>query len=50
MFGLGVQEIAIIAIIGVVLFGGQRFASMGKDLGEGIRGFIKGIKDEQEKP
>src|SRR5262245_56704666 len=37
--GLGLQELLVIAGLAVLLFGGKKFAEMGKGLGEGIRGF-----------
>jgi sec-independent protein translocase protein TatA len=39
MFGLGVQELLIVLLILVVLFGGSRLAKLGKGLGEAIGGF-----------
>ncbi len=42
-FNLGLQEILIIAIIGVLLFG-KRLPEVGRYLGKGIVEFKKGIK------
>jgi sec-independent protein translocase protein TatA len=48
MFGLGMPELLVILVIIVFIFGTSRIASLGKGLGEGIRNFKKGIKDEDE--
>ena len=44
----GFMEIAIIVGIALLLFGAGRIADIGKGLGEGIRNFKKGIKDDEE--
>lgn len=43
MFGLGLPEIMIVLVIAVVFFGPSKLPSLGKSLGEAIRGFKKGI-------
>jgi len=51
MFGsLGVPELLIILLIVIVIFGASKLPQLGKGLGEGIRNFKKGIKDEDEPP
>jgi sec-independent protein translocase protein TatA len=51
MFGLGAQELMIILGIVVVLFGAKRLPQLGSGIGEGIRNFKQGIKqNEDEKP
>ncbi len=49
MFGLGVQELLVILAIIVVIFGASKIPQLGKGLGEGIRNFKKGLKDEDGK-
>ena len=50
MPSLGVPELVIIFLIIVVLFGASRLPGIGKGLGEGIKNFKRGIKnDEPEK-
>ena len=46
MFGLGVQELLLILVILVFIFGTSRIADLGKGMGEGIRNFKKAMKDE----
>jgi len=46
MFGLGVPELLVILAIIVVIFGASRLPQLGRGLGEGIRNFKKGIKDD----
>jgi sec-independent protein translocase protein TatA len=48
MFGLGMPELLVILVIIIFIFGTSRIASLGKGLGEGIRNFKKGIKDEDD--
>lgn len=43
---IGPMEIAIVLIIGLVVFGPKRLPELGSSLGKGIRGFGKGIKGE----
>lgn len=44
---IGPLEIALIALVALLLFGAGRVASLGKGLGEGIRNFKKGIREAQ---
>ena len=46
MFGLGVQELLLILVILVFIFGTSRIADLGKGMGEGIRNFKKAVKDD----
>ncbi|MCZ7625718.1 MAG: twin-arginine translocase TatA/TatE family subunit [Candidatus Methylomirabilis sp.] len=39
MFGLGIQELVIILIIVLLLFGASRLPEVGSGLGKAIRGF-----------
>src|SRR5205809_1121840 len=43
MFGLGVMEIAVLVILGVLLFG-KNLPSMGRYIGKSIVEFKKGVK------
>ena len=48
MFGMGMPEMIVVLVIGVVVFGPSKLPSLGKSLGEAIRGFKKGIAAEPE--
>ena len=44
--GINLWQILIILLVIVVLFGGKKIRNMGSDLGEGLKGFKKAIKDD----
>jgi sec-independent protein translocase protein TatA len=46
----GITEILLILGIALLLFGAGRIADIGKGLGEGIRNFKKGLRDDEEPP
>ena len=51
MFGLGMQEILLIALIVLLLFGGKKIPELMKGLGKGVRSFkdgVSGIEDRDE--
>lgn len=43
---LGFQELIVIFLIIIVLFGATRLPQIGRGLGEGIRNFKKGLKTD----
>lgn len=45
---LGVWELVVIFLIVVVLFGASRLPQLGRGLGEGIRNFKGGLKDDAQ--
>jgi len=45
VFGLGSQELLIILLIALVLFGAKRLPEIGAGLGKGIRAFKEGLKE-----
>ena len=47
---IGGGELLLIALIALLLFGAGRLSDIGKGLGEGIKNFKKGIKDDQGPP
>ena len=49
MFGLGVPELVIILIIGLVIFGPGKLPDVGKALGKSIREFKSASKDDETK-
>jgi sec-independent protein translocase protein TatA len=55
LFGLGMQEILIIAFVVLLLFGGKKIPELMKGLGKGVKSFKQGMnevtditKDEEE--
>jgi sec-independent protein translocase protein TatA len=53
LIGFGMQEMLILLLIVLVLFGGSRLPSLAKGLGESVRNFKRGINegaDELEEP
>lgn len=49
MFGMGYQELLIILLIVLVLFGGAKLPQLMRGVGQGISEFKKGV-DEGKKP
>lgn len=47
MFGLGFQELLIILIIALIIFGPGKLPQIGSGLGKAIRDFKKGISGEE---
>jgi sec-independent protein translocase protein TatA len=45
---IGGMELVLIILLALLLFGAGRLADIGKGLGEGIKNFKKGIKDESD--
>ncbi|MDH5202771.1 MAG: twin-arginine translocase TatA/TatE family subunit [Nitrospirota bacterium] len=48
MFGLGMQELIIILVIVIVLFGATRLPEIGKGIGQAIKNFKKGMSEPEE--
>ncbi len=49
MFGLGVPELVLILVIGLVIFGPGKLPGVGKALGQSIREFKDANKEEDPK-
>lgn len=48
MFHVGTQELMVVMVIVLVLFGGSRLPAMGKGMGQALRNFKKGISGLEE--
>ena len=48
MFGLGYQELLLILVIVLVLFGANRLPELAKSLGSSVNQFKKGITESQK--
>jgi sec-independent protein translocase protein TatA len=46
MFGLGIQEILLLLLIALLLFGAKKLPDVGRALGESIREFKKAMSGE----
>ena len=51
MFGIGFQEIIIIALVVLLFFGGKKIPELMKGLGKGVRSFKDAMngKDDEKK-
>ncbi len=50
LFGLGTQEILLIALVVLLLFGGAKIPELMKGLGKGVKSFKEGMKDIDDEP
>ncbi|EAB1940375.1 twin-arginine translocase TatA/TatE family subunit [Salmonella enterica] len=50
MSGISTWQLAIIAVIVVLLFGTKKLGSVGADLGASVRGFKKALSGEAQMP
>jgi sec-independent protein translocase protein TatA len=48
MGGIGIWQLAIVAVIVILLFGTKKLRNIGGDLGSAIKGFKNAISDEKE--
>jgi len=49
IMGLSGQEVLVIAILALVLFGGKKLPELANGLGEGIKNFKTALKEEENK-
>ena len=50
MHQLGFQELMVILLIVIVIFGANKIPQLGKGLGEGIKNFKASMRDAQQEP
>ena len=48
LFGLGMQEIIVIALIVLLLFGGKKIPELMKGVGKGVKSFKEGMNEVDE--
>jgi sec-independent protein translocase protein TatA len=48
MFGLGWTEVAVIAIVAILIFGPKKIPELGSALGKTLRGFKEELKNPNE--
>ncbi len=48
MFGLGTQELIIILVLVLIVFGAGKLPQVGSALGKGLRNFKDGVKDGEK--
>ncbi len=48
MFGMGMQELLVILVIALLLFGAKRLPEIGRSLGRALSSFKQGLKEGQE--
>lgn len=47
MFGLGLQELLVILVIALIIFGPSKLPQIGSGLGKAIRDFKKGVSGDE---
>lgn len=48
MFGMGMQELVIVLVVALLLFGAKRLPEIGKSLGRAISAFKDGMKEGED--
>jgi sec-independent protein translocase protein TatA len=48
MFGLGTQELLIILVLVLIVFGAGKLPQVGSALGKGIKNFKQGVRGEEK--
>lgn len=48
MFGIGFQEILVIALVVLLFFGGKKIPELMKGLGKGVRSFKDGMNGKED--
>ncbi|HEX7533997.1 MAG TPA: twin-arginine translocase TatA/TatE family subunit [Syntrophales bacterium] len=50
MFGIGMPELIVILVIGLIFFGPGKLPDLGSSIGKAIRGFKKAVEEPDKKP
>ena len=45
LFGIGMQEVIVLALLVLLLFGGKKIPELMKGLGKGVKSFKDGMKE-----
>ena len=48
LFGVGMQEVLVLALIVLLLFGGKKIPELMKGLGKGVKSFKEGMNEVTE--
>ena len=48
--GIGWRELLIVLVIVLIVFGTRKLRNVGSDLGEAVKGFKKGMRDDAARP
>jgi sec-independent protein translocase protein TatA len=48
--GFGWRELLILLVIVLLVFGTKKLSNIGKDMGEAVKGFKKGMADDPDAP
>ena len=48
LFGIGMQEIIVIALVVLLLFGGKKIPELMRGLGKGVKEFKTGMKEAEK--